>query len=57
LADHPAQAVGWRCGRARLMGLFGGAALQRSAGRADPVAATRIFTQLLRGQGKQEGVT
>jgi len=54
LAEHPRQAAAWRAGRDRMMGLFVGQALQRTGGRADPVAANRIFTQLLRSE---EGVT
>ena len=53
LAEHPKQAEAWRGGRDRMMGLFVGQALKRSGGRADPVAATRLFTQLLQsGAGK-----
>jgi len=48
LAEYPAQAAAWRGGRDRMMGLFVGQAVKRSGGRADPVRATELFTELLK---------
>jgi aspartyl-tRNA(Asn)/glutamyl-tRNA(Gln) amidotransferase subunit B len=48
LAEHPKQAAQYRAGRDKMMGLFVGQVMQRTKGKADPVAATALFERLLR---------
>jgi len=48
LAEHPKQAAQYRAGREKMMGLFVGQVMQRTKGKADPVAATALFERLLR---------
>jgi aspartyl-tRNA(Asn)/glutamyl-tRNA(Gln) amidotransferase subunit B len=47
LAEHPKQVSQYRGGRDRLMGLFVGQLMKRTQGRADPVAATKLFQEAL----------
>jgi aspartyl-tRNA(Asn)/glutamyl-tRNA(Gln) amidotransferase subunit B len=51
LAEHPKQVALYKGGRDRLMGLFVGAVMQRTAGRADARTVTAIFLESLGSSG------
>jgi aspartyl-tRNA(Asn)/glutamyl-tRNA(Gln) amidotransferase subunit B len=51
LAQNPKNVAAYRAGKQQLLGFFVGQVMKQSRGRANPELVSRIFTELLAGEG------